>query len=51
MIAAVLDTNVLASGFVRRNPTSPVVQLLDAWHARLYTLVISEHIIAELARA
>ena len=49
MISAVLDTNVLASGFVRTNPQSPPVQLIDAWRARLFTLVVSEHILAELA--
>jgi putative PIN family toxin of toxin-antitoxin system len=46
----VLDTNVLASGFVRTNPQSPPVQLLDAWRARLFTLVLSEHILAELEK-
>jgi putative PIN family toxin of toxin-antitoxin system len=46
----VLDTNVLASGFVRTNPQSPPVQLIDAWRARLFTLVVSEHILAELER-
>lgn len=50
MITAVLDTNVLASGFVRHNPQSPPVQVIDAWRARLFTLVVSEHILAELSR-
>ena len=45
-----LDTNVLASGFVRHHPASPPVQLVDAWRAGIYTLVISDHILAELAR-
>lgn len=48
MIRAVLDTNVLASGFVRPEP--PPGQLLLAWRARLYLLVISEPILAELTR-
>lgn len=48
MITAVLDTNVLASGFVRPEP--PPGQLLLAWRARAYLLVISEPILAELAR-
>lgn len=43
-----MDTNVLASGFVRPEPAPG--QLLLAWRERLYTLVISEHILAELAR-
>lgn len=50
MIAAVLDTNVLASGFVRHNLESPPVQLVDAWRARLFTLVVSDHILDELTR-
>ena len=44
------DTNVLASGFVRTNPQSPPVQLVDAWRAQLFILLVSEHILAELAR-
>ncbi|MBI2953483.1 MAG: putative toxin-antitoxin system toxin component, PIN family [Chloroflexi bacterium] len=48
MITAVIDTNVLASGFVRPEPAPG--QLLLAWRERLYTLVVSEHILAELAR-
>ncbi len=50
MITAVFDTNVLASGFVRRNPDSAVVQILDAWRSGLYRLIVSEHILAELGR-
>lgn len=48
MITAVLDTNVLASGFVRPEPAPG--QLLLAWRAGLYTLVVSDHILTELAR-
>lgn len=48
MIIAVLDTNVLASGFVRPGPTPG--QLLGAWRRGAYTLAVSEHIIAELTR-
>jgi putative PIN family toxin of toxin-antitoxin system len=44
----VLDTNVLASGFVRPEP--PPGQILLAWRAALFTLVVSEHILSELAR-
>lgn len=47
MIKAVLDTNVLASGFVRPEP--PPGQVLAAWRAGLFTLVVSEHVLAELA--
>lgn len=50
MIVAVLDTNVLASGFVRRNSASTVVRIVDAWRAHRYRLVVSEHILDELAR-
>jgi uncharacterized protein len=45
---AVLDTNVLASGFVRPEP--PPGALLAAWRAARFTLVTSEHILDELAR-
>ena len=50
MITAVLDTNVLASGFVRSNPAAAPVQLIDAWRANVYQLVVSEYILTELAR-
>jgi putative PIN family toxin of toxin-antitoxin system len=45
----VLDTNVLASGFASR-PSSIPALLIDAWHARQFTLVVSRHILTELAR-
>jgi putative PIN family toxin of toxin-antitoxin system len=45
---AVLDTNVLASGFVRPEP--PPGALLAAWRAARFTLITSEHILGELAR-
>jgi len=46
----VVDTNVLASGFVRSHPRAAPVQVLDAWRERVYTLALSEHILTELAR-
>ena len=51
MIAAVLDTNVLASGiagFAHR--ASPPGQILRAWRHDLFELIVSEHILDELAR-
>lgn len=48
MITAVLDTNVLASGFVRPEPSPG--QLLQAWRTGRYILVVSDHILTELAR-
>jgi putative PIN family toxin of toxin-antitoxin system len=48
VIPAVLDTNVLASGFI--NPEPPPGQLLAAWRRGLYVLVVSDHILTELAR-
>lgn len=48
MISAVLDTNVLASGTV--TAATPPGQILDAWRAGQFVLVISEHIIEELSR-
>lgn len=45
-----LDTNVLASGFVRVNPNAIPVQILDAWRADRFHLVVSPPILRELAR-
>ncbi len=51
MITAVLDTNVLASGFAGfLNRTSTPGQILHAWRGRHFALVVSEHILTELAR-
>jgi len=50
MIRAVLDTNVLVSGFVRRHPDAPSVQLLDAWRAGTFLLIASEDILDEVSR-
>lgn len=50
MIRAVLDTNVLASGFASHGEGSPPVKILDAWRARFYVLIVSEHLLIELAR-
>jgi len=47
VIVAVLDANVLASGFVSRGQSAPA-QVLDAWRAGSYTLVLSEHLLTEL---
>lgn len=49
MIKAVLDTNVLASGFASHGQETAPVQILDAWRARFYTLIVSEHLLIELA--
>lgn len=50
MARVVLDANVLASGFTSHAPSTPPVRALDGWRARLFTLVVSDHIIAEVAR-
>jgi putative PIN family toxin of toxin-antitoxin system len=47
VIVAVLDTNVLVSGFPAR--TGVPSTLLDAWHNGSYHLVVSEPILEELA--
>lgn len=47
MIVAVLDANVLASGFVSSGQTAPA-QVLDAWRAGSYALVVSDHLLTEL---
>lgn len=50
MIVAVLDTNVLASGFIgEEKPDSTPGELVRIWRARGFTLVVSEHILVELA--
>lgn len=47
MIVAVLDTNVLVSAFPAHG-TVPAL-LIDAWREGAYHLVVSEHILEELA--
>ncbi len=52
MIAAVFDTNVLASGFNGfTTPASVPGELLRRWQDGAFTLIVSEHILVELARA
>jgi putative PIN family toxin of toxin-antitoxin system len=49
VIVAVLDTNVLASGFIgEAKPDSTPGELVRRWRAKAFTLVVSEHILAEL---
>jgi putative PIN family toxin of toxin-antitoxin system len=51
VIVAVLDTNVLASGFVGLNkPQSATGELLRRWRRKEFALVVSDHILTELAR-
>jgi putative PIN family toxin of toxin-antitoxin system len=51
VIAAVLDTNVLASGLAgEARPESTPGELLRRWRAKQFTLVVSEPILAELVR-
>ncbi len=50
MIIAVLDTNVLASGFVGEDkPESTPGELIRRWRSGSFILVTSEHILTELA--
>jgi putative PIN family toxin of toxin-antitoxin system len=52
VIVAVQDTNVLASGFAGSATSSSTTgELVRRWRNRAFTLVVSEHILAELARA
>ncbi len=51
MIRAVLDTNILLSGYVRIRHDTATVQLLDAWRNRLFTLVSSQEQLLELEHA
>lgn len=48
MSTAVLDTNVLASGFTHQGGVPD--QILRAWLAGSFDLVFSDHIFVELAR-
>lgn len=51
MILAVLDTNVLASGSIRASrPTAAPGRLLTLWAEQRFRLVVSDHILNELAR-
>ena len=48
MTRVLLDTNVLAPGFVGHGSTS--VRLIDLWREGVYDLVVSDHLLQELAR-
>ena len=50
MITAVVDANVLASGFVRANPGAAPTVLINLWRAGSYELVVSPHVVSEVAR-
>lgn len=51
MIVAMLDTNVLASGFIGLNkPDSAPGALLRRWREGQFALVVSDPILVELAR-
>lgn len=50
MISAVLDTNVLVSGLVGvEKPTSTPGEVIRRWRAKSFELIVSEHILSELA--
>lgn len=49
MIRVVLDTNVLVPGFTGRGSTA--TRLIDLWRNGAYVMVLSDHILQELARA
>lgn len=51
MIDAVIDTNVLVSGFANYlRPTNTTRMLITAWQQQQFALIVSEHILAELSR-
>jgi putative PIN family toxin of toxin-antitoxin system len=51
MITAVVDTNVLASGFLgSAKATNTPGHVLRHWYARNFQLILSEHILVELER-
>lgn len=45
------DTNILASGALRRRPDAAPVQLLDTWQAQRFILIVSDHLLTEVERA
>lgn len=47
---AVIDTNVLVSGFVRSKPDTAPPIIIDAWLSRRFILILSDHIRIELIR-
>ncbi|MFT4038164.1 MAG: putative toxin-antitoxin system toxin component, PIN family [Thermomicrobiales bacterium] len=50
MISAVLDTNVLVSGLIGADkPSSTPGELIRRWRDGSYQLVVSEHLLGELA--
>ena len=50
MIRALIDSNVLVSGIVRRDRRAAPVQILEAWRAGEFELAISEVILEEVSR-
>jgi putative PIN family toxin of toxin-antitoxin system len=51
LIAAALDTNVLASGAIAaRQPESVPGRIIATWRVGGFELIVSEHILTELAR-
>lgn len=48
MITAVLDTNVIVSGIVAFHKPTPPAQILKAWRAGKFQLIVSSHVLDEL---
>lgn len=48
MITAVLDTNVITSGIVAFHKPTPPAQILKAWRAGEFQLIVSPHVLDEL---
>lgn len=52
MIAATLDASVLAAGFAGADQTESIPgKVVRLWQRRVFQLVVSDHILAELERA
>ncbi len=47
MIFAVIDTNVLVSGLMTKNPASPPVRIVEALLLGLFTMVFNDDVMAE----
>ena len=44
------DANLLASGALRRHANAAAVRFLDTWRAQQFTLILSDHLLAEVER-
>ena len=48
-LKAVLDTNIIASAFLSKSPTSPAKELIRLWQSQAFKLLVSLKLTAEIA--